>query len=164
MRGLFCSLYVCMTTPTQKLIVTTALSFVGYPSVGYRSAEYGADPLGFDCSGFVKFILCKSGIPLPPHIRHCNEFFDSYGVLIHQECSLPGDLVFISRDGMRPTHIGIKLNETEYIHAPGFDNTVVSIETIPDFIPPPCTNAIYVRNPIGFKRIALENGRWKKLL
>lgn len=145
-------------------LMSAAITYIGYPSIHYCGKDKGCDPSGFDCSGFIVYLLCSLHIPLPETIRHCNEFFDSFGVLVHAECATPGDLIFISRDGMRPSHIGIVINKTYYIHAPGNTNSKVCISPIPTFAPKQKPGMIYCRNPIGFKRITLPNGRWKKLL
>ena len=143
-----------------------ALSYIHYPSIRYCGKDKGKDPTGFDCSGFIIYLLHELEIPVPPHIRHCNEIFDEFGILIHPEYATPGDLIFLSRDGTRPTHIGIMLNKYKYIHAPGSNNSKVCIDDIPTFTPKPHSHAIYSHNPIGYKRISISisTERWKKLL
>lgn len=135
------------------------------PSVKYRSEhpELGQSILhGFDCSGFVSFVLKTAGLMIPDYIgqdgirrpiRHANEFWDSYGIAIHDEQKQRADLVFFSRNGVFPTHIGIVRDEETYIHAPGRDGTKVEIKPIDnDLIAVSSTaRVIYTRNPIGFK-------------
>src|ERR1035437_4476444 len=112
----------------RGLITEEALKWLGHPSVLYRFPEVGITPEeGFDCSGFVKFVLEKTGIDLPPEIRHTNEFFDSFGVLVHFGLQNAGDLVFFSKNGTGPTHMGIVISETQYIHAPGKTKSNVRI-------------------------------------
>ncbi|HKX24093.1 MAG TPA: NlpC/P60 family protein, partial [Candidatus Saccharimonadales bacterium] len=91
----------------------------------YRNPEEGQSPeRGFDCSGFVRFVLSAAGLAVPSFIgqdglerptRHANEFWDSYGIPIHDEARQPGDLIFFSREGDRPTHIGILRDAETYI-------------------------------------------------
>lgn len=150
--------------PTLRQVVETALSLVEYPSIKYAGADFGKDISGFDCSGFVVYVLKKIGIALPETIRHCNEFLDTFGVFIHQEQKLPGDLIFFSRSGTRPTHIGIVVSHNHYIHAPGLTDTKVNIEKIVKQKITPTTGQIYQQNPIAFKRISIKSGRWQKLL
>jgi hypothetical protein len=84
-------------------------------------------------------------------VRHASEFWDHYGVYVH--VPEPGDLLFTSRSGNSPTHIGIVRDEETYIHAPGRDET--SVEIAPITFEAIALNglgrALYVRNPIGFK-------------
>ena len=66
-------------------IVTEALKWVGYPSVRYSGSENGLSPVdGFDCSGFARFVLERSGLPISKDTRHCNEFMDRFGVLVQK--------------------------------------------------------------------------------
>jgi cell wall-associated NlpC family hydrolase len=149
---------------TRQQIVDIALSLVGYPSVKYSSPYLGKNPPGFDCSGLIVHIINKIEIFLPPNIRHCNEFLDSFGVFVHEEHKLPGDLIFFSRKGSHPTHIGVVVDSNHYVHAPGLDGTVVEIAEISNSIIPPSKDQIYQKNPIGYKRVSIKSGRWQKLL
>ena len=86
-------------------------------------------------------------------IRHANEFWDHYGAGI-QTLPESGDLIFFSRHGLYPTHIGIVRDEESFIHAPGNDDTKVVIE---DIIPQAISalrgegRLLFTRNPIGYK-------------
>ena len=143
--------------------IRLARSYIGYPSTHYRGPECGCDPSGFDCSGFIWFLLQRAGFPddVP---RHANEMFDRLGVLVHHECRLPGDLVFFTRNGLKPGHVGLIVSDTEYLHAPGKRNTVVEIHTLAECgVPaPPEGRRLFVRNPIGYKGIAYTQGRYQR--
>jgi len=142
-----------------------ALKFIGYPSIRYQNPDIGIGVNDFDCSGFVCFILKKANFPGIDGIRHCNEFFDNFGVLIHPEFADKGDLVFFSRDGRVPRHIGIMISRYSYIHAPGNNNTVVIVSTLKEkLIKSSLHNQIYLHNPIGFKRLAIKVGRYQQVL
>ncbi|MEN9614232.1 MAG: NlpC/P60 family [Candidatus Parcubacteria bacterium] len=153
---------------TRTQFAHEALKFVGYPSVGYTGPQSGQDEKGFNCSGFVCHTLCRIGFEWDKDIRHANEFFDHFGIFIHPESASTGDLVFWSRDGFRPTHIGILISTREYIHAPGRNKTVVNISALQaSTIRVPkhyYYEQIYFRNPIGFKRLAIQSGRYQKTL
>lgn len=100
---------------------------------------------------------------MPEGIRHASEFFDQFGIFVH--ITRPGDLVFFSKEGMAPKHMGILINEIEYVHSPGKDDTRVLVakikkEDIPDSSP----NQIYRKNPIGYKSLAVPNGRWQQII
>lgn len=122
---------------------------------------------GFDCSGFVRFVLCKVGLTIPEYIgqdsvhrpiRHANEFWDNYGIAIHDKYKQPGDLIFFSRRGSFPTHIGIVSDEESYIHAPGTDESRVEVRPISyeSIAKRSIERQFYARNPIGFKSPTIE--------
>lgn len=148
--------------PLGERIITEALKWEGYPSVKYRSPEQGRSPeTGFDCSGFVTFVLHEVGVGLPD-IRHTNEYFDAYGIYVHDP--KPGDLIFFSKKGYAPTHMGFVYDQDHFIQAPGHDHRVVEVTK---WLTAPPTGSgehrIYTRNPIGFKRPALKTHRWHTL-
>ena len=136
--------------------------------VGERSRKYvpgrpelGESPeSGFDCSGLVTFVLKSVGLYIPNFIgmdgrlrpiRHASEFWDHYGVAVHSP--LPGDLLFFSSNGNLPSHVGIVRDEETYIHAPGKDETWVTVATIRSetIALRGLGRTLYTRNPIGFK-------------
>lgn len=150
---------------SRSRLADEAVLFVGYPSVHYRGSNFGMHELGFDCSGFAKFLLHRIKFPCHRRIRHTNEFFDFFGVFIHEECVGRGDLVFFSRNGYVPQHIGIMLSKDSYIHAPGLDNTVVETAILKKTaIKNSCNGQMYFHNPIGFKRLAIKAGRFQQVL
>lgn len=153
----------------REAVVATAAKCIGSPSKRYQAnhPERGqSEEDGFDCSGFVRFVLTSAGLTIPDYIgmddrrrpiRHANEFWDHYGVGVHTGLHQPGDLLFFSRNGRFPTHIGIVAGEDMYIHAPGRDGTLVEEVRIEhsEISPQGIAGAIYGRNPIGFKALAL---------
>jgi cell wall-associated NlpC family hydrolase len=90
-------------------IVATALHFVGTP---YRNG--GADPDGFDCSGFVQYVFAQQGIAVP---RTVDELARS-GARVDEVQLQPGDLVFFHTSGRGPTHVGIAIDANRFVHAP----------------------------------------------
>ncbi len=154
---------------SPEVFVETAVQFLGAPSFRYKGANQGMCPIqGFDCSGFVRYVLLTIGFPLEENIRHTNEFFDRFGILIHPspEILQPGDLVFFCRKaeyGQYPAHIVIMLSSTEYIHAPGKNGTKVCINQLERKVLAPTENQLYINNLIGAKRPAPTNygGRWR---
>lgn len=154
-------------TDYREAIVGIASELIGSLSMKYTHGrpELGkSTETGFDCSGFVTFVLSEAGVHIPQYIgqddirrpiRHANEYWDYYGVAIHEDLRRKGDLIFFSRRGDFPTHIGIVRDEESYIHAPGSDFTRVSVAPI---VPEPITfkprlglRQLYVVNPIGYK-------------
>lgn len=70
----------------QSTILNTALSLRGVPYVANAS-----DPsVGFDCSGFVKFVYAQHGVSLP----HSASAQAALGTVISESEALPGDLLF----------------------------------------------------------------------
>jgi cell wall-associated NlpC family hydrolase len=98
-------------------------------------------------------------------VRHTNEFWDSYGIPLHDQARQPGDLIFFSKTGVFPSHIGILQDEDHYIHAPGADESRVGVRPIvfADIARNGIARQIYTRNPIGFKSptIPLENPTYR---
>lgn len=130
--------------------------------------ELGQSPeKGFDCSGFVRFVLSKAGLTIPEYtgqdgtsrpIRHANEFWDSYGITVHDDYRQMGDLIFFSRRGSFPTHIGIVRDANSYIHAPGTSESRVEVRLISyeAIAKSSIERQFYARNPIGFKSPTVE--------
>jgi len=146
--------------------MSLALSFIGLKSSSYNRANIGSIESGFDCSGFVNYVLIKSeykySIP-----RHANEMFDRFGITIHYESILPGDLIFFSnKGGTYADHVGIYCGNNKYIHSPGRNNCKICIKNLEFKEIKPRINSnyeqIYFINPIGFKRITIpdEKGRY----
>lgn len=86
-------------------------------------------------------------------IRHTTEFWDHYGVTVatHHE---PSDIIFFSRNGSFPTHMGIVIDEDHFVHAPGVSDSSVGIEKIVrESIDTSQTlgRILFTHNPIGYK-------------
>jgi cell wall-associated NlpC family hydrolase len=87
----------------------TALALRGAP---YRNG--GADPGGFDCSGFTQYVFSKYGIALPRAV--VDQF--TAGEAVTPEQVSAGDLLFFSTLAPGPTHVAIALGGDEFVHAP----------------------------------------------
>lgn len=156
-------------------VVDIAKSLLGYPSIYFPGYENGGNaPEGFDCFGFVQYVLLQAGYHLPSAqrrgatglVRTTDEFWDLFGVAVHKDLILPGDLVFESRNGWRPTHAGIYVGKQEFrgreshavIHAPGIAGSEVKMVMLRSWRDPPKYKSglgyeqLYSKNPIGFKR------------
>ena|SRR3989344_8431937 len=142
-------------------IVETALKYLGAP--GRNGNGLGNSPDGFDCSGFVQYVLNEAGVIIPSSpvsgevLRFSEEFFDFFGLLVHDELRAPGDLVFFSWKGTRPSHLGIYKGNDEVIHIPGLPDATVMISPLENLCKAPKYDPtigpqLYVRNPIGYKR------------
>jgi cell wall-associated NlpC family hydrolase len=89
-------------------IAGTALSLRGTP---YRNG--GADPSGFDCSGFIWYVFGQHGIRVPRSVgEQFGEGIDVTGALE------AGDLVFFSTQAPGASHVGMAIGGDEFVHAP----------------------------------------------
>ncbi len=103
-------------------ILQTAFDLLG---TKYRFGGQAPDT-GFDCSGFVSYVLRQHAIDVP---RTVAEQFGA-GRTVAQDDIQAGDLVFFSTTGPGATHVGIVIAtgaRWEFIHAPA-DGSVVRIE------------------------------------
>jgi cell wall-associated NlpC family hydrolase len=99
-------------------ISSTALSLRGAP---YRNG--GADPGGFDCSGFVQYVFGQHGLTMPREVR---KQYDR-GRSVEARALEPGDLVFFTTVAPGASHVGIVVGGDQFVHAPS-TNGVVRVE------------------------------------
>ena len=90
-------------------IAGTALGLRGAP---YRNG--GADPSGFDCSGFIWYVFAQHGIALP---RTVGQQFHA-GVEVAGDELQAGDLVFFSTEAPGASHVGMAIGGDAFVHAP----------------------------------------------
>ena len=79
----------------------------------YRGVPYvfgGADPSGFDCSGFIMFVYAQYGVALP----HSVHMQDGIGAHISPADAQPGDVVVFNDD----SHDGFYAGNGMILHAP----------------------------------------------
>lgn len=86
-------------------VYNTALQYIGVPYV-----FGGADPSGFDCSGFVMFVYAQYGVSLP-HSVHAQ---DAIGTPISEADAQPGDIVIFNDD----SHDAFYAGNGMILHAP----------------------------------------------
>ena len=96
-------------------LVGTALSLRGAP---YRNG--GADPSGFDCSGFTQYVFRQYGIALPRDVREQYRF----GKTVKPEELTAGDLVFFTTTEPGASHVAIAVGGDEFVHAPSSSGVV----------------------------------------
>lgn len=89
-------------------IVNYAIQFKGYP---YVYAEEG--PNAFDCSGLTWYVYKQFGYSLN---RSSKDQINNGTAVLKAELQL-GDLVFFSKNGSYPTHVGLYIGEGNFIHA-----------------------------------------------
>jgi cell wall-associated NlpC family hydrolase len=90
-------------------IAGTALALRGAP---YRNG--GSDPSGFDCSGFIWYVLGQHGVRVA---RTVGEQFRE-GVGVRADTIEAGDLLFFATQGSDASHVGMAIGGDEFVHAP----------------------------------------------
>ncbi len=97
-------------------ILAEAQKYLGTPYVAG-----GASPSGFDCSGFVYYVLKQIG--LSPYRTPASQF--NQGSPITRENLQAGDIVFFAGTGASGiSHVGIYAGNGQFIHSPNSRSTV----------------------------------------
>lgn len=92
--------------PATPKVVDTAMKYVGVP---YQWA--GNTPSGFDCSGYVTYVMAQYGVQVPRIAA------DMYAGGTSTAAPQPGDLVFFSTYGPGATHVGIFIGNGQFVSA-----------------------------------------------
>jgi cell wall-associated NlpC family hydrolase len=96
-------------------VARLAVSLIGSP---YRDG--GTTPDGFDCSGFVQYVVrSETGASLP---RNVMGQFDATASVARGRARA-GDLVFFAIDGEHVTHVAILVDDDAFVHAPSSRGT-----------------------------------------
>ena len=105
---------------TSTVVITGyARAFLGVPYLwGGTSWE------GLDCSGFVQLCYRMGGYILP---RDADQQHDFLAHDVAREAMREGDLIFFGRKNI--THVGMALNNSEFIHSEGQDYNCVTINS-----------------------------------
>lgn len=105
-----------MTPVSSDALLQTALTLQGVP---YRWG--GDNPVtGFDCSGFVRYVLAQHQMPAP---RTALEQF-RLGTRVNLNDVRAGDLVFFSTVAPGASHVGLAISSEEFVHAPAASGVV----------------------------------------
>ena len=120
----------CASVPEVKPLVqgsstpatSYALSLQGVPY------KYGKESPkdGFDCSGFVKHVYQTQGIMLP---RTVNDMALVLPIISKNEVH-SGDLVFFNTNGNSYSHVGIYVNNDQFVHAPSHRTGKVLVSSL----------------------------------
>ena len=116
-------------------LVDAALAFRGVP---YRNG--GAEPDGFDCSGFTQYVFGQFGIALPRDTRQ--QYGE--GKAVDAEDLAPGDLLFFTTVARGPSHVAIAIDRDRFVHAPS-STGVVRVERL--------SSSYWNRRYLGARRV-----------
>ncbi len=109
------------TTPATAANSSMGATIIaeGEKYIGTKYVYGGSSPSGFDCSGFVQYVMKKVGITVNRTSR------DQYknGVAVSKENLAAGDLVFFSKGGSI-SHVGIYAGNGNVLHSPSPGKTV----------------------------------------
>lgn len=108
-----------LSSPDLYAVVGTALDLRG---VRYQNG--GADPGGFDCSGFTQYVFARHGIALPREVRDQYRAGEEVG-----DDLAPGDLLFFSTSEPGASHVAIAVGGDAFVHAPS-STGVVRVERL----------------------------------
>lgn len=125
--------------------------FVKQISKSYMNAPYlwgGKTPFGIDCSGFTQQVFKLCGY----HLKR--DAYQQYQQGTHINSlseAMPGDLAFFNNENGKISHVGILLEDQDFVHASGFvrkdkldENGIFSEEL-----------STYTHNLEGIKRILM---------
>lgn len=105
---------------SRASVVGTSIDVLG------KTYKYGGrGPDAFDCSGLVYFAYKKVGVTLPVTAEEQGRI----GVEVSRDAVLPGDLVVFKI--RRDFHVGIMLNERDFIHASRSRGVAIDDLTLP---------------------------------
>lgn len=137
----------CASTPEVKEsrnyppVVNYALSLQGAP---YRYGKASPEE-GFDCSGFVQHVYAKHGIRLP---RTVSEMADALPTASMDDLHA-GDLVFFDTIRNKASHVGLYMQDRQFIHAPSSRAGKVQISSL--------ENQYWRKHFIGVRRPLAQN-------
>ena len=147
-------------------IISIAEKYLGLPFHYHKCDLHHQLPnpqRGFDCSGFVRWVLREAGYQLPPEVIHARNLFDLFGTGISPEEAQPGDLIFFTQWGTTPNHVAFVAGKDKVLHCSsrvpgvGYSTLDFLFETIfPPVIDQNITTTYprkYFANPIGYKRL-----------
>ena len=93
-------------------IVDKAMQYLGVPYVWG-----GSSPSGFDCSGFVQYVMRSCGYTVGRGTDA--QYFNGDGTYVSKDALVPGDMIFFfgTYDTDGTSHVGIYIGDGQYIHA-----------------------------------------------
>jgi peptidoglycan endopeptidase LytE len=124
-------------TVSGTQILNEAKKYLGTPYV-----NGGASPAGFDCSGFVYYVLKTLGFS--PYRTPADQY--KHGYFVDKSSLQPGDIVFFANTyGSGISHVGIYAGNGQFIHSPN-SRSVVSYSDL--------TSGYWANHYYGARRVA----------
>lgn len=123
----------------NSLIVNEAKKYIGVPYV------WGGDnpSKGFDCSGYVQWVINESINILLPRTSYQQSLFLSEHKRTNFEKIIPGDILFFNTSGKEISHVGIAVGDNKFIHAPNKKSNI-KIDTLEGYWKKMLVSANYV--------------------
>tara|TARA_X000000950_G_scaffold96630_1_gene122059 strand:+ start:2025 stop:2969 length:945 start_codon:yes stop_codon:yes gene_type:complete len=124
-----------------SLVVNEAKKYIGVPYV------WGGDnpSRGFDCSGFVQWVINESINILLPRTSYQQSLFLSKHERLNFDKILPGDILFFNTSGEVISHVGIAIGDHKFIHAPNKKSNI-KIDILDGYWKKKLISANYVPN------------------
>ncbi|MEH7451577.1 C40 family peptidase [Gottfriedia acidiceleris] len=117
-------------------LITLSKKYSGVPYIWG-----GETPSGFDCSGFISYVFKESGLSLP-RTNVAGYWYNSSNLKTVDDFQ-PGDLIFFQNTyTYGPSHMGIVINDNEFIHASSSSGVTIS----------KINNSYWNQHFLGFKR------------
>lgn len=119
MAATFIFASVTPSTYASKVDLDSAVKEV----IGTPYLYGGTTTAGFDCSGFILYILNRFGVDDLPRTSHTQS---KAGAEVEQEELRVGDLVFFNTSGRGVSHSGIYVGDNKFAHSSSSRGVVIS--------------------------------------
>ena len=120
----------CSNAPERPSLAPAVLPKVTQYALSLQGAPYRwgkASPQeGFDCSGFIQHIYQQQGVYLPRTVREMASVLTP----VSEDNLHSGDLLFFNTNGKSFSHVGLYVNNDQFIHAPSHRSGKVHLSSL----------------------------------